>query len=146
VPGLLLLAGVAFAGQSPQPAPPPGPAAPAAASDNDDGKYQTPPEEDESEKPKTYGFNPILAKRDVNVGDYYFKKGKFKAAADRFDEATKWNPGLAEAWLRLGESAEKLGETETMRKAWSRYLELEPNGKDSAAVKKKLAQPSGNKS
>jgi tetratricopeptide (TPR) repeat protein len=146
------MAGLACAAAPQQQAPPPAPpksgdpAPAAAAPDADDGKYQLPPEEDESAKPKVYGFNPILARRDMTVGTFYFKKGKFKAAADRFDEATKWNPGLAEAYLRLGESAEKLGDNETMRKAWNRYLELEPNGKEAGSVKKKLAQASGNKS
>src|SRR5215467_4900221 len=65
---------------------------------------QEPPEEDESLKPKEYSFNPLEAERDLNVGNYYFKKGNYKAAVNRFREATRWNPNFAEAYLRLGES------------------------------------------
>ena len=124
--------------------PPPEPGANAPA---DDSKYEQPPEEDDTLKPKQYTFNPILADRSLKIGAFYYKRGKYKAAADRFDEATKWNPGLAEAWYRLGESEEKLGELDGMRKAWKKYLELQPNAKESATVRRKLArQGSGDKS
>jgi len=71
-------------------------------------RKQEPPEEDESLAPKTYSFNPLEADKDVKVGLYYYKKGNYKAAMSRFHEATLWNPTYAEAFLRLGESAEKL--------------------------------------
>ena len=58
--------------------------------------------------PKEYSFNPVQSKKEVTVGEFYFKKGDFKAAAGRFREATKWNDGNAEAWLRLGDAEEKL--------------------------------------
>ena len=144
---LALLAALLSAAQNQPSVPPPPPdTKPAASAPDDDDKYQKPPEEDEVEKPKVYTFNPILAKRDMNVGAFYYKRGKYKAAAGRFGEATKWNPGLSEAWYRLGEVEEKLGDEEAMRNAWTKYLELEPNGKESSAVKKKLAQASANKS
>jgi tetratricopeptide (TPR) repeat protein len=146
----LVAAGVGCLAQNPADVPPPPPetSAPAASkpSTKDDDQYQKPPEEDETEAPKVYTFNPIMAKRDMMVGGFYYKKGKYKAAAMRFDEATKWNPGLSEAWYRLGETEDKLGDLDAMRKAWTKYLELEPNAKESASVKKKLAQASANKS
>ena len=146
----LVAAGVGSWAQNPAYVPPPPPDAPVPAASKpaakDDDKYQKPPEEDETEAPKVYTFNPIMAKRDMVVGAFYYKKGKYKAAAMRYDEATKWNPGLSEAYYHLGEAEEKLGDFDAMRKAWTKYLELEPNAKDSASVKKKLAQASANKS
>lgn len=100
---------------------------------------QQPPEEDESLKPKEYGFNPLEAEHDVQIGNYYFKKGNMKAAMNRFREATRWNPGYAEAYLRLGETEEKLKDQKAARDAYSKYLELSPDGKEAEAVKKKLA-------
>ena len=76
------------------------PAAPAA-------QEQEPPEEDANLKPKVYAFNPLQANKELQVGVEYFKKHSYKAAAGRFREATRWNPNLAEAWLRLGEAEEK---------------------------------------
>jgi tetratricopeptide (TPR) repeat protein len=99
---------------------------------------QAPPEEDESMKPKEYSFNPLEAEKDVKVGDYYFKRGNYKAAISRFEEATHWNPSYAIAFLRLGESEEKLKDMKAAREAYAKYLELAPDAKDSEAIKKKL--------
>jgi tetratricopeptide (TPR) repeat protein len=101
---------------------------------------QEPPEEDESLAPKTYSFNPLEAEKDLKVGLYYYKKGNFKAAASRFREATLWNPSYAEAFLRLGESEEKLKDKKAADEAYNKYLTLAPDSKDADAVKKKLAR------
>lgn len=100
---------------------------------------QEPPEEDESLKQKEYSFNPLEAERDLKIGLYYFKKGNYKAAANRFQEATRWNPNYAEAFLRLGESDEKLKDKTAAQQAYTKYLELAPDAKDAEAIKKKLA-------
>jgi tetratricopeptide (TPR) repeat protein len=100
---------------------------------------QQPPEEDETLKPKEYAFNPLEAERDVKVGLFYYKKSNYKAAANRFREATLWNPSLAEAFLRLGESEEKLNNKKAAQEAYAKYLELAPDAKDAEAIKKKLA-------
>jgi predicted TPR repeat methyltransferase len=57
----------------------------------------------------------------------------------RYLEATQWNPGYAEAFLRLGETYEKLKDRPASRKAYEKYLELEPKGKEAAGVRAKLA-------
>jgi len=100
---------------------------------------QLPPEEDESLKPKEYAFNPLQAQHDLQIGNYYFKKGNYKAAMSRYREATRWNPGYAEAYLRLGESEEKLHDKSAAHDAYAKYLELSPDGKEAESVKKKLA-------
>jgi len=100
---------------------------------------QEPPEEDSSIAPKTYSFNPLEAEKDVKVGAYYFKKGNYKAAMSRFREATLWNPTFAEAFLRLGESAEKLKDKKAAREAYEKFITLAPDDKQADAVKKKLA-------
>lgn len=100
---------------------------------------QEPPEEDENLKPKVYSFNPLEAERDLKVGNYYFKKGNYKAAVSRFREATRWNPSYAEAYLRLAESEEKMHNKQAARESYAKYVELAPDGKEAEAVKKKLA-------
>jgi tetratricopeptide (TPR) repeat protein len=101
---------------------------------------QEPPEEDESLAPKTYSFNPLEAEKDLKVGLYYFKKGNYKASTSRFREATLWNPTYAEAFLRLGESEEKLKDKKAADEAYSKYLALAPDAKDAESIKKKLAR------
>src|SRR5262245_41232902 len=99
---------------------------------------QAPPEEDESLAPKEYSFNPLQADKELKVGNYYFKKGNYRAAAQRFSEATKWNGTLAEAYLRLGEAKEKQHDKKAASEAYAKYLEIAPDAKDAAEVRKRL--------
>lgn len=103
------------------------------------GKEEEPPEEDPGLKPKTYEFNPLQAKEDMRVGIFYFHKGSFKAAANRFRDAGRWDPSLSEAFLRLAEAEEKLKDKRAAKEAYSKYLELAPDSKDAAAIKKRIA-------
>jgi len=100
---------------------------------------QEPPEEDEAIAPKEYTFNPLQANKEVEIGNYYFKKHNYRAAAKRFTEAIKWNPGFAEAFLRLGETDEKLRDKNAARLAYSKYLELQPGAKNAEDIKKRLS-------
>jgi tetratricopeptide (TPR) repeat protein len=100
---------------------------------------EEPPEEDVSLLPKTeYVLNPLQAAKEIKVGNYYFKKGSYNAALRRYEESVKWDPNSAEGWYKLGETSAKLGDQKTARHAWTKYLELEPDGKNAAAVKKRL--------
>jgi tetratricopeptide (TPR) repeat protein len=100
-----------------------------------------PPEEDESLKKsnREYSFNPIQAAQELKIGNYYFRKGAFKSAALRFQESTRWNPNSAEAWLRLGETREKLKDHKAAGEAYTKYLELAPDAKNAGSIRKKLA-------
>ena len=110
----------------------------------DDTKMQTvdkdglPPEEDKSIAVPVYGFNPLQAQKEIRTGNYYFKKGSYRAAAGRFEEATKWNSGEPEAWLRLGEAQEKLRDRKAARVAYTKYLQLSGDSKIADEIRKKL--------
>ena len=97
-----------------------------------------PPEEDESLAPKVYALNPVQAKKEIVAGDYYFKKPNYSAASKRYLEATRWDPGSAEAFLKLGESREKLRQYGPAREAYSKYLELAEDPKEKDAIRKKM--------
>ena len=98
-----------------------------------------PPEEDKSLAVQVYGFNPLQAQKEISVGNQYFKKGSFRAAAGRFEEATKWNSGEPEAWLRLGEAQEKLHDMKAATAAYKKYLELAgTTSKTADEIRKKL--------
>jgi tetratricopeptide (TPR) repeat protein len=99
---------------------------------------QLPPEEDKAKTQEEYSFNPLKSKKDVTVGEFYFKKSDYKAAAGRFREATKWNDGNAEAWLRLGDAEDKMHDAKAAREAWEKYLQLAPDAKNAGEVRKKL--------
>jgi tetratricopeptide (TPR) repeat protein len=100
---------------------------------------QEPAEEDESLLPKTYTFNPLQAEHELTIGNYYFKKKNYRAAAKRYTEATRWNPNYAEAFLRLGEAEEKLHDKDLAKDAYTKYVQLAPDAKNADSVKKKLS-------
>jgi tetratricopeptide (TPR) repeat protein len=85
-----------------------------------------------------YSFNPLQAEKDLSVGNYYFKRGKYRAAVLRFRRATKWNDGFAEAWLRLGEAEEKQKDSGAAKEAYTKYLALSPDAKNASEIRKKI--------
>ncbi len=127
---LLLIGAALWAQDTKQKTPPP----------KDQRQEEAPPEEDEALKPREYSFNPLEAARDIRIGNYYFKRGRYPAALSRYQEATKWNPNMAEAYLRIGETAEKMKDQTTAKEAYRKYLDLAPDSKDAGRLKKKIGK------
>jgi len=110
----------------------------AAALAAQEPKPAEPPEEDETLAQKEYSFNPVQAHEELKVGLFYFRKRNYTAAALRFREALKWDGNFAEAYLRLGETCEKLKDEECVRKAYEKFLALKPEDKNAARIRKLL--------
>jgi tetratricopeptide (TPR) repeat protein len=103
-------------------------------------KEEIPPEEDKALSNEEYSFNPLEAQNWVGIGNQYFKRGKYRSAEARYRGATKWNEGYGEAWLRLGEAEEKLKDPQAAKDAYTKYLEVAPDAKNAAQIRKKLAR------
>ena len=104
---------------------------------------QAPPMRDEDEDilPQTeYAFNPIQAKKDLKVGDFYWKKGNHRAAAARYLEATRWDPTFGEAYWKLGEARQKLNQKAEALDAYRKYLDVEADGKKADEAKGRIAE------
>ena len=95
--------------------------------------------EEEAAEPE-YTFNPIQAAKEVEVGNFYFKKGSYKAAAGRYERATKWQPDLVEAYYKLGVAREKGQQWEPAVAAYRKYLEVAGSSRRAGEVKKKIAR------
>ncbi len=102
------------------------------------GKEEIPPEEDKALSNEEFSFNPLEAQKWVEIGNLYLKRGKLRAAEGRYRGATKWNEGYGEAWLRLGEVEEKLKDVPAAREAYTKYLAVAPDARNSAQIRKKL--------
>jgi predicted Zn-dependent protease len=102
------------------------------------GKREVPPEEDKSFLTDAHDFNPLQSQKSVETGDFYLKKGKLQAAAYRYQDATLWNDGNAEAWLKLGRAEERLKDTVSAKAAYTKYLGLAPEAKAATDIRKKL--------
>ena len=101
-------------------------------------KEEVPPEEDTALTTTEYSFNPLQSVKDVNVGNLYYKNHKYRAAEMRYTSATKWNDGNAEAWLKLGEVAERLKDTDKAKQAYQKYLDLAADAKNAPEIRKKM--------
>ena len=64
----------------------------------------------------------------IEVGDYYFKQGNYRAAISRYQEALDWKPKDAEATYKLGEAQEKSGDFTGARENYQAYLKILPKG------------------
>jgi hypothetical protein len=89
------------------------------------------------------GHNPGLATKDTQVGMFYLKTGDYKGAYDRFAEATKADPGNADAVFGLAESARRLNHRDEAVRNYRLYLSALPDGpraKDSRKALKELGE------
>ena len=113
---------------------------PVEKSDIDFDENSTLVDEDEDQLiEKKYVFNPLLAKKELKVGNFYAKKGNHQAAAARYLEATRWDPGYSDAYWRLARSHEKLKKIDGAIDAYRQYLKLNPSGKRAKEVRNKIA-------
>jgi tetratricopeptide (TPR) repeat protein len=83
-------------------------------------------------------WDPLRAEKDLEVGQYYMKKGDLDAAIDRFQDATVAKPGYAIPFRFLAEAQEKKGLKKQAIKSYQRYLDLYPHAEDGSKIKKKL--------
>jgi len=85
-------------------------------------------------------WDPHKADKDVEVGDFYFKRQNYRAALDRYREALYYKYDDAVATFRIGVCQEKLGETEEARKAYEAYLKILPHGPFAGEAHKALTR------
>jgi tetratricopeptide (TPR) repeat protein len=88
-------------------------------------------------------WNPMKALKDVEVGDFYFKRKNYKAALQRYKEALYYKDNDAMASFRLAVCQEKLGDKAEAKKYYAQYLKILPEGpfaKDAQASLDRLAK------
>ncbi|HEX3663068.1 MAG TPA: hypothetical protein VHU89_16645 [Acidobacteriaceae bacterium] len=83
-------------------------------------------------------YDPKLAKKDAQIGDFYLETGDFKGAYDRFVEAARSDPGNAEAVWGLADSAHRLQMNDVAIKNYRLYLAALPNGPHAKEIRKEL--------
>jgi tetratricopeptide (TPR) repeat protein len=90
-------------------------------------------------------WNPMKALKDVEVGDYYFKKKNYRAALDRYKEALVYKDNDAVATYRLAVCQEQMGDITGALDHYAAYLKILPHGPfaDDAqeAIERLKAQP-----
>lgn len=114
------------------------PASKSAIADLDD--TAKPPASDVQE---FHPWDPMKALKDVEVGDYYFKRKNYRAALDRYKEALYYKDNDAVATFRVAQCQEKLGDAAEAGKYYDQYLKILPEGpyaKESIAALDRLGK------
>jgi len=83
-------------------------------------------------------WNPYKAGKDVEVGDFYFKRKNYRAALARYQDALMWKNNDAVANFRLAECYEKLKQPDDAAVHYQEYLKILPNGPLSGDAHKAL--------
>jgi tetratricopeptide (TPR) repeat protein len=83
-------------------------------------------------------FDPLKASKDIEVGNFYLKRGNYDAAIDRFQEAARLQPGLAEPYMKLGQTYEKIKDLPHAVTAYRKYLEVYRTSPDAKKIQKHI--------
>jgi len=79
-------------------------------------------------------WNPHKAGKDVEVGDYYFKRKNYKAAEDRYREALFYKENDAEATFHLALCLQKMERPREALEQYETYLKILPSGPHARAA------------
>jgi len=83
-------------------------------------------------------WNPHKAAKDIEVGDFYFKRRNYRAAADRYREALMYKDNDAVATFRLAVCLEKMDQPDEARKEYESYLKILPHGPQAEEAQKAI--------
>ena len=88
-------------------------------------------------------WNPHKAAKDVEVGDFYFKRKNYRAAEDRYREALFYKDNDAIATFRLAVCLEKLERPDDARAEYESYLKILPHGPQAEEAQKAIGRLKG---
>jgi tetratricopeptide (TPR) repeat protein len=93
---------------------------------------------DTSDVQEMHPWDPHKALKDIEVGDFYFKRKNYKAAMDRYREALFYKDNDAIANFRLAQCLEKFNRPAEARQHYQQYLKILPHGPLSEQAHKAL--------
>lgn len=83
-------------------------------------------------------LRPDFALAANNLGFVYYRQERFAESARWLENTLKIDPSRAVAYLNLGDAYAKAGDRDKARKAYSTYLELQPQGSGAAQARTQL--------
>jgi tetratricopeptide (TPR) repeat protein len=90
-----------------------------------------------------HAWNPHKALKDIEVGDFYFKRKNYHAALDRYREALVWKSNDAIANFRMAQCFEKLDNPDEAVAHYQAYLKILPHGPLAEEARKTLQKLQG---
>jgi tetratricopeptide (TPR) repeat protein len=145
---ILVLSAALWAQDEPKQDPGQPPRSDVESSSNDTKVDTRPPAHDAKDHPDSdvgdvmefHPLDPHRAMKAIEVGDFYFRRENYRAAASRYEEALVYKPKDADATFKLAQSLEKLKQYEDARDNYEAYLKMIPKGKDADEARKALSR------
>ena len=78
------------------------------------------------------------AAHDMEVAEYYLRKGDVDAAIGRLQDAIQLQPKLPKPYLLLGRACERKRDKAAAAKYYREYLRVSPNAPDAKKIEKKI--------
>jgi len=91
-----------------------------------------------SDVQELHPWDPHKAAKDIEVGDFYFKKKNYRAALERYKEALVYKPNDALAEFHLAQCFDKTGNSSEAITHYQEYLKILPHGPFAADAEKAL--------
>ncbi|MGC1373874.1 MAG: tetratricopeptide repeat protein [Candidatus Sulfotelmatobacter sp.] len=85
-------------------------------------------------------WDPHKAAKDIEVGDFYYKRKNYRAAEARYRDALLYKDDDAMATIRLASCLEKLGIFDDARAEYQSYLRILPHGPEARKAEKAIAR------
>jgi len=83
-------------------------------------------------------WDPHKAAKDIEVGDFYFKRRNYVAAESRYREALYYKENDAIATFRLAQCLEKMDRPDEASQEYESYLKILPYGPEAPEAKKAI--------
>ena len=83
-------------------------------------------------------WDPHRAAKDIEVGDFYFKRKNYRAAEERYREALHFKDDDAIATFKLAVSLEKLSALDDALTEYQSYLKILPHGPEAEQAQKAI--------
>ena len=92
---------------------------------------------------EVHPWDPHKAAKDVEVGDFYFKKKNYRAAENRYREALYYKDNDAVATYHLAVCLEKMDQFDDARAEYESYLRILPHGAEADEARKAIERLKG---
>lgn len=85
-------------------------------------------------------WDPHRAYKDIEVGDFYFKRKNYRGAESRYRDALIYKPNDAVSTFRLGQICERTGRISEAMHFYESYLKILPHGPDALEAHKSITK------
>jgi len=102
------------------------------------GAAVTDAEDDNTDVQEFQKWDPHKAAKDIEVGDFYYKRKNYRAALERYKEALVFKPNDAVATYRLAECHDRTGNAAEAIAHYQDYLKILPHGPFATEAQKAL--------